>query len=117
MDQVFIEGLRVETVIGVYDWEKRIRQTLVFDLWLGTDIRPAAGNDDIAQTLDYAQICEQVTEFVSSSRFELVETVAERVAQLILDNHPCPWIRLKVSKPGAVATATNVGVMIERSAD
>ena len=116
MDQIVIEGLQVETVIGVYEWEKTIRQQLVLDLWLGTDICPAAAGDDIDQTLDYARICEQVTEFVSGGQFELVETVAERVANLILESHPCPWLRLKVSKPSAVATARNVGVVIERSA-
>ncbi|WP_227367655.1 dihydroneopterin aldolase [Halomonas sp. M20] len=114
MDCVLIEGLRVETVIGAYDWERSIRQLLVLDLELATDIRPAAENDDLNKTLDYAAISTRVDEFANASHFELVETFAERLATLLLHEFSIPWLRLTLRKPGAVSQAAAVGVRIER---
>ncbi|SFH90188.1 dihydroneopterin aldolase [Modicisalibacter xianhensis] len=114
MDRVLIEGLSVETVIGVYDWERTIRQRLELDLELATDIRPAAAGDDLARTLDYAAISQQIGEFAASSRFELVETFAERLAAMLREEFGIAWLRLTLRKPGAVANARAVGVRIER---
>lgn len=116
MDKVFVKGLKIDTTIGVYDWEKSIRQTLVLDLTLFTDIRPAAAQDDLHLTLDYAAISARLVEYVQSTRFELIETVAERVCQLLLDEYSLPQVTLCLSKPGAVAEAESVGVEITRSA-
>jgi len=115
VDKVIIEGLEAWTTIGIYDWEKQIKQKLILDLELGTDIKKAADNDDIQYTLDYKAISHRIHEVIEVNRFELVETVAERVANLIMDEFDVPWLKLKVLKPGAVSIARNVGVIIERS--
>ncbi|MDN3524232.1 dihydroneopterin aldolase [Halomonas sabkhae] len=114
MDLVLIESLRVDTVIGVYDWERTMTQTLVLDLELATDIRPAAADDAIDKTLDYAAISERIAEFAASQAFELVETFAERLAERLREEFNIPWLGLTVRKPGAVPTASAVGVRIER---
>ncbi|MEO4048855.1 dihydroneopterin aldolase [Pseudomonas sp. CAU 1711] len=115
MDKVFIEGLEVDTLIGAYDWERGIRQCLLLDLCFAWDIRPAAAGDDLSKALDYAAINQQVQAFASAARFELVETFAERLAEQLLAQFGMPWLRLKVTKPGANAQARAVGVEIERS--
>ncbi|MDT0502019.1 MULTISPECIES: dihydroneopterin aldolase [unclassified Halomonas] len=114
MDLVLIESLAVDTVIGVYDWERNITQRLVLDLELATDIRPAAADDDIAQTLDYAAISERIQAFAAGHDFALVETFAERLAATLREEFGIAWLRLVVRKPGAVAAAAAVGVSIER---
>lgn len=114
MDIVYIEGLRCDTVIGVYDWERDIRQTVVLDLEMGGDNRLAANEDRIDDALDYAAISTRVLAFVEGSDFQLIETMAEQVAALIMEEFQVPWLRLRLSKPGAVAQANNVGVLIER---
>ena len=115
MDTVFVSGLEVDTVIGAYDWERTIRQCLRLDLTLGWDIRPAAAGDDLNKALDYAKLSERVQVFASESSFILVETFAERLAQLLMDEFQVPWLRLRLTKPGAVAAASGgVGVEIER---
>ena len=114
MDHVFIEGLEIECVIGIYDWERRIRQPLVFDLEMGFDNRRPAASDDIADTLDYKAVSKRLVAFVSASDFGLVETLAERCAAIVMEEFPVEWLRLKLSKPGAVRGARNVGVLIER---
>ncbi|WP_149196388.1 dihydroneopterin aldolase [Luteimonas suaedae] len=114
MDIVFIEALEIETVIGIYDWERRIRQPLLFDLEMGFDNRVPAASDDIADTLNYKAVSKRLIEYVSQSEFGLVETLAERCAQLVLDEFGVDWLRLKLSKPGAVRGARAVGVIIER---
>lgn len=116
MDKVFIEGLEVETLIGIYDWERRIRQTLVFDIEMAFDNTIPAASDDIADTLNYKAVSKRITGFVQESGFGLVETLAERVATILLEEFPVRHVRLKLSKPGAVRGARNVGVIIERSA-
>lgn len=116
MDLVLIEALKVDTVIGVYDWERTLTQTLVLDLELATDIRPAAAGDDLAQTLDYAAISERIAEFGAQHSFALVETFAERLAEALRQEFAIPWLRLTLRKPGAVPAAAAVGVRIERGA-
>ncbi|MGB8714053.1 MAG: dihydroneopterin aldolase [Onishia taeanensis] len=114
MDCVLIEALEVDTVIGVYDWERDILQRLVLDLELATDIRPAAADDDIAKTLDYAAISERVAAFAGEHDFALVETFAERLAATLREEFGIAWLALTVRKPGAVASASAVGVRITR---
>ena len=110
MDIVFIEQLSVITTIGVYDWEQTIEQKLVFDIEMGWDNRKSAKSDDVNDCLSYADISETVIGHVEGQRFALVEEVAE----LLLARFNSPWVRIKLSKPGAVARAANVGVIIER---
>ena len=111
MDIVFIEQLSVITTIGVYDWEQTIEQKLVFDIEIAWDNRKAAASDDVSDCLSYADISERVIAHVEGGKFALV---AEEVADLLLETFQSPWVRIKVSKPGAVARAANVGVIIER---
>jgi len=115
MDIVFIEQLSVITTIGVYDWEQTIEQKLVFDIEMGWNNVAAAKSDDVNDCLSYADVSEAVISHVEGQRFALVERVAEEVAELLLNRFNSPWVRIKVSKPGAVARAANVGVIIERS--
>lgn len=115
MDIVFIDGLEVDTVIGVYDWERGIRQCLTLDLQLGWDIRPAAAHDALSAALDYAAVSAHIEHFAANSHFQLVETFAEQLAQQLMQGFNIPWLRLRVTKPGAVPAARGgVGVEIER---
>ena len=114
MDTVFIRGLRIDTVIGVYDWERDIRQTLVLDLELASDNRAAAATDGIAEAVDYDAISKRLLAYTQASEFQLIETLAERLAEIVLSEFPVPWLRLALGKPGAVAEAEDVGVIIER---
>ena len=116
MDHVFIEGLEIEALIGIYDWERRIRQPLVFDIEMAFDNRIPAASDAIGDTLNYKAVSKRVVQYVSESDFGLVETLAERVAAIILEEFGVQRVRLKLSKPGAVRGARAVGVVIERSA-
>ena len=115
MDKVFIEGLEIPALIGIYDWERRIRQTLVFDLEMGFDNRRPAASDNIEHTLNYKAVSKRLIEFVGQSDFGLVETLAERCAAIILTEFNVSHVRLKLSKPGAVRGARAVGVVIERT--
>ncbi|PWK53930.1 dihydroneopterin aldolase [Pleionea mediterranea] len=114
MDIVFIEDLTIETVIGIYDWERKIRQKVVFNIEMGTDIQAAAKSDTIDNTLDYKAVAKRIISFVEGSEFQLVETMAERVAEIIQQEFSVPWLKLKLSKPGAVRGSKAVGVMIQR---
>ncbi len=114
MDIIYLKDLRIETVIGLYEWEKRIRQTLILDLEMATDIRAAAASDAIGDTLDYKAVCDRVIRFVQESRFQLIETLAEQVAAIILREFDVPWLRLRINKKGALRGVRDVGVLIER---
>ncbi|KOR28037.1 dihydroneopterin aldolase [Achromatium sp. WMS1] len=114
MDIIFLHGLRIETVIGVYNWERDIRQPVVFDIDMGTDIRRSAAKDDIKEALDYKTIAKRLIQFVENSRFQLVETLAEQCATILLNEFTLTWVRLKVNKIGAITGAQDVGVIIER---
>lgn len=116
MDKVFIEALEIECVIGIYDWERTIRQKVVLDIEMAFDNRVPAASDDIAHTLDYKAVSKCLIAFVSESQFGLVETLAERCAAIILEEFGVRHLRLKLSKPGAVTGSKAVGVIIERSA-
>lgn len=114
MDIVYIRDLRIDTVIGIFDWERRIRQTVSIDLEMATDIRPAAASDDISDALDYKAVSKRLIAFVSASEFFLVEKLAEEVAAIVLNEFKVPWLRLRLSKPGALRGAQDVGIIIER---
>jgi dihydroneopterin aldolase len=114
MDIIYLNDLRVEAVIGIYDWERRTRQRLILDIEIGVDIRAAAATDNIEDTLNYKAVAKRVIAFVSDSNFQLVETLAENVAGIILSEFNVPWCRLRLNKQGAVRGARDVGVIIER---
>jgi len=113
-DRVLIEGLEVRTVIGIYDWEREIRQTVRLDLEMAWDISKAAQTDSIEDTLDYKAVSKRLIAFVESSSFGLIESLAEHCADIVLHEFGVPWLRLKMSKPGAVRGSENVAVLIER---
>lgn len=114
MDIIFLKELRIEAIIGIYDWERNTRQPVVLDLEMGADIRKAAASDEIEDTLNYKAVAKRLIEFVGDSQFQLVETLAERVAEIILQEFSVPWVRVTLNKEGAVRGASGVGVIIER---
>jgi 7,8-dihydroneopterin aldolase/epimerase/oxygenase len=114
MDIIYLNDLRIDTIIGIYDWERRVKQTVILDLEMGADIRKAAASDNIEDTLNYKAVAKRLFAFIGDSEFELVETLAERVAELILKEFSVPWLRLRVNKQGAVRGVRDVGVIIER---
>ncbi|MEN8169732.1 MAG: dihydroneopterin aldolase [Pseudomonadota bacterium] len=116
MDIIYLKELNIDTVIGIYDWERRIKQTVCFDLEMATDIRKAAASDAIEHTLDYKSVAKRLIQFVGESQFQLVETLAERVAELIVTEFRVPWVKVTLNKKGAVRHAAGVGILIERSA-
>ena len=115
MDRVFVENLTVETVIGIFDWEREIRPAVSLDLEMEFDIRKAAQTDSIDDTLDYKAVSKRLIRFIEQSEFQLVETLAEKCAAIVLSEFPVKRLRLKLSKPGAVRGSSAVGVIIERS--
>ncbi|WP_313915025.1 dihydroneopterin aldolase [Tahibacter sp.] len=114
MDTVFIEDLRIETVIGIYDWERQIRQVVALDLEMAFDNRKPAASDKIVDTLDYKAVSKRLIAFVEAAHYELVETLAEECARIVRDEFGVAWLRLRVAKPGAVRGSKAVGVVIER---
>ena len=114
MDIVYLRDLRIDTVIGIYGWERRTRQTIIFDLEMSADIARAAASDDIADTLNYKSVAKRLAQFVGESEYQLVETLAERCAEIIREEYGVRWVRLTLNKKGAVRGATDVGVIIER---
>lgn len=114
MDIVYLRDLRIDTVIGIYGWERRTRQTIIFDLEMSADIARAAESDDIADTLNYKSVAKRLIQFVGESDFQLVETLAEHCARIIREEYGVRWVRLTLNKKGAVRGATDVGVIIER---
>jgi dihydroneopterin aldolase len=117
MDTIFLSDLRVETVIGIFDWERRIRQVVSIDLEMAADVRKAAAADSIESTLDYKSVAKRLISFVESSDFGLVETLAEAIARIIITEFGIPWVKVTLHKPGAIRGARDVGVNIERSED
>ncbi len=113
-DIIFVRDLRIPTVIGIFDWERAIKQTVVLDLEMAADIRRAAASDSIDDTLSYKDVAKRLIEFVGDSEFQLVETLAERVAGIVLEEFSVPWVRVTLNKQGAVRGARDVGVIIER---
>jgi len=114
MDIIYIRELKIDAVIGIYGWERQVKQTLVFDIEMATDIRKAAATDSIEDTLNYKAVAKRLIDFVGHSEFQLIETVAERCAEIILTEFSVPWIKLQLNKKGAVRGARDVGIIIER---
>lgn len=114
MDIVFLRDLRVETVIGVFDWERTTRQVVAIDLEMATDVERAAATDSIEHALDYKAISKRLIEFVGNSSFHLVESLAEGIAAILRQEFGVPWVRVTLSKPGAIRGARDVGIIIER---
>lgn len=114
MDIVYIRDLKIQTVIGIFEWERSIRQTVSIDLEMATDIAKAAATDHIDDALDYKSVAKRVIAFTEASQFQLVETLAERIAELVRTEFSVPWLRLRLSKPGAVRGSQDVGIIIER---
>ena len=114
-DRIFLHGLTVECIIGFIDWERRVKQNVVLDIELPVDCRRASLTDEVADTLDYKKVAKRVLAFVSASEFRLVETLAHRVALLILEEFAVEWVRIALNKPGAIRSSRDVGVVIERS--
>jgi 7,8-dihydroneopterin aldolase/epimerase/oxygenase len=115
MDKIFIHALKTETIVGIFDWERQVKQTVVVDIEISADIAKAARSDSIDDTLNYKGIAKRVLAFVDESSFHLVETLAEHVAMLILEEFGVSWVSITLSKPGAIRNSRDVGVMLERT--
>jgi len=114
MDKIFIRALKTEAIIGIFDWERQVRQTVLIDLEFSADIRKAALSDSIEDTFNYKGVAKRVLAFVAASQFHLVETLAEHIAMLILEEFGIAWVSIVLSKPGAVRSSRDVGVALER---
>jgi dihydroneopterin aldolase len=114
MDKIFLSELKVDTVIGIWDWERKIRQTVVIDLEMSADIAKAAASDRVEDTLNYKSVAKRIQSFVADSSFQLVETLAERVAEIVRDEFDVKWVKVRVNKPGAIRGSRDVGILIER---
>jgi dihydroneopterin aldolase len=114
MDIIFVTGITTDCIIGIWDWERQIKQKVVVDLEMATDIRKAAATDAIDDTLDYKRVSKRLLQFVGESQFQLVETLAERIAQMIVTEFDVPWVRVRLNKQGAIRGARDVGIQIER---
>ena len=115
MDRIFLRELRVETIIGIYDWERETRQVVSIDLEMPVDIRRAAATDDITDTLNYKKVAKRILGYVEASSFQLVETLIERIAEIIITEFDVDWVKVTLSKPGAIRGSRDVGVAIERA--
>ena len=114
MDIIYLNQLRIDTVIGVWEWERKIRQTLIMDIQLGTDIAAAGASDDINDTVDYKAVSDRVMAFTRESNFALIEALAEGITRIVLDEFDVKWIRLSINKQGVVRHVRDVGIVIER---
>ncbi len=115
MDKIFITALKAEAIIGIFDWERQVKQTILVDLELSTDIRKAAFSDSIDDTLNYKRVAKRVLAFIEASNFHLVEKLAEQIALLVLEEFGVAAVRITLSKPGAVRGSRDVGIIIERT--
>ena len=114
-DRIFLRGLTAECIIGFIDWERRVKQTVVLDLELPVDCARAAASDEVTDTVDYKRVAKRVLAFIEASEFKLVETLAHRLALLLLEEFGVEWVRVSLNKPGAIRNSRDVGVVIERS--
>ena len=115
MDIIYLSDLKIETIIGIYEWERKVKQTVSLELQMATDIRKSAETDAIDDTLNYKAVAKRLIDFVEKSNYQLVETLAEKITEIVLTEFTVPWVKLKHSKPGAIRGAKDVGIIIERS--
>jgi dihydroneopterin aldolase len=113
-DVIFLAGLTVDCIVGIWDWERRVKQKIVLDVEMAADVRRAAASDSIEDTLDYKKVAKRLLAFVGESRYQLVETLAERVAEIVVTEFGVPWVRVRLNKQGAIRGARDVGILIER---
>ncbi len=114
MDKIFVHALKTEAIIGIFDWERQVKQTVIIDIEISADVRKAAISDSIDDTLNYKRVAKRVLAFVEASKFHLVETLAEHIAMLMLEDFGIAWVRIALSKPGAIRSSRDVGVILER---
>ena len=117
MDKIFLTGLKVECVVGIWEWERQVKQPVVLDIEMATDIRKAAASDHIDDTIDYKKVSKRLLSFVGESQFQLVETLTERIAEILVKEFQAPWVRVKLNKQGALRGAKDVGIVIERTTE
>lgn len=116
MDKIFLHALKAEAIIGIYDWERQVRQTVIVDLEMGADVRKAALSDSIDDTLNYKRVAKRLLAFIEASQYHLVETLTEQIAMLLLAEFGLSWVKVVLSKPGAVRGSRDVGIIVERNA-
>ena len=114
-DMIFLSGLTAECIIGIWDWERKVKQKVVIDLEMAADIRKAAASDRIEDTLDYKKVSKRLQQFVEQSQFQLVETLTDRIAQIVITEFHVPAVRVRLNKQGALRGSRDVGIVIERS--
>ena len=117
MDKIFLSALSIECIVGIWEWERRVKQTVIVDLEMAADIRRAATSDAIEDTIDYKKVSKRVQSFVGESQFQLVETLTERIAQTIISEFGVTWVKVRLNKQGAIRGARDVGIEIERRAE
>ena len=115
MDKIFIHALKTEAIIGIFDWERQVKQTILVDLEFSANIRKAALSDSIDDTLNYKKVAKRVLSFIEASQFHLVETMADSIAMLLLEDFGLEWVKVVLSKPGAIRSSRDVGIIIERN--
>ncbi|MDQ7090748.1 MAG: dihydroneopterin aldolase [Methylococcales bacterium] len=116
MDIIFLGGLEIKTIIGIYDWERETKQTVILNIEMAFDITQAAKSDDITDTLDYKAVSKRIISFVETSQFFLVEKLIEEIARIIRSEFNVPWVKITLNKKGAISGASDVGIIIERGA-
>jgi dihydroneopterin aldolase len=114
MDKIFLSSLAVECIVGIWEWERRVKQTVIIDIEMAADIRKAAASDHIDDTIDYKRVSKRLQSFIGESQFNLVETLTERIAQLIVTEFGVTWVKVRLNKKGAIRGARDVGIQIER---
>jgi len=115
MDKIFLNGLAIECIVGIWDWERKVKQRVVIDLEMATDIRKAAASDHIDDTTDYKKVSKRIIGFVGDSQFQLVETLTEKIAEIIITEFGVSWVRVRLNKQGALRGSRDVGILIERT--
>ena len=114
MDRIFLSEMKIETTVGIWEWEKRIKQQVIIDIEMSADIKKAAATDQIEDTLNYKAVAKSVRKLVEESSFQLVETMAEKISELVIVEHNVSWVKVRVNKPGAIRGSKGVGIIIER---
>jgi dihydroneopterin aldolase len=115
MDKIYLTGLSVECIVGIWEWERQVKQRIVLDIEMATDIRKAAATDHIDDTIDYKKVSKRLLSFVGESQFQLVETLTERIAEILIREFKAPWVKVKLNKQGALRGSKDVGILIERT--